>query len=218
MPLQSGLALIFDLDGVIVDSMPLHAEAWRLYLDRLGIDCADVATRMYGRRNDDIVRDIIGGHLSADEIFAHGAAKEKLYREITGAELEAHLVPGVAEFLNRHRGELLAVASNAEPANVDFILDGAGLRGFFRVIVDGMQVERPKPYPDVYLKAADELGIAPKNCIVFEDSPAGVEAAGAAGARVVGVETHAPLRNVAFSVPDFRADGLERWLSEQYSI
>jgi beta-phosphoglucomutase len=216
MSLSGGLALVFDLDGVIVDSMPLHTAAWRAYLRRCGIDdCEDIDRRMHGRRNDDIVLDFIGAHLTREEILAHGAAKEVLYREMTGAVLDDHMVPGVIEFLERHSAYPMAVASNAEPANIDFILDGAHLRRYFKVIVDGMQVTHPKPYPDVYLKAADQLGVAPNNCIVFEDSPAGVQAAQAAGARVVGVETHEPLDGVALNVPNFQSPELERWLSDQ---
>lgn len=215
MSLSAGLALVFDLDGVIIDSMPMHNRSWRIYLERLGIGVADLDRRMHGRRNDDIVRDFIGMHLTAAEVTAHGAAKEALYRELTGADLHSYLVPGAAEFLARHCTDPLAVASNAETPNVNFVLDGAGLRRYFRVIVDGMQVKRPKPYPDVYLKVADLLGIEPRNCVVFEDSPAGVQAAVSAGARVVGVETHEPLDHVEFKVPDFREPRLEQWLSEQ---
>jgi beta-phosphoglucomutase len=242
MSLSGGLALVFDLDGVIVDSMPLHTEAWRAYLRRYGIECEDLERRMHGRRNDDIVRDFIGAHLSSkrpqrdaaasgfqaligdatascgltpEEIFAHGAAKEALYREMTGPDLAAHLVPGILEFLARYGGAPMAVASNAEPANIDFVLDGAGIRHYFQVIVDGMQVPRPKPYPDVYRKAADELCVAPRNCIVFEDSPAGIQAARAAGARVVAIETHGKVDGADLELPHFGRPELDEWLSEQ---
>ncbi len=206
--------MIFDLDGVIVDSMPLHTEAWRAYLLKCGIaECEDIQGSMHGRRNDDIVRHFFGMQLTAGEVFGHGAAKEELFREMTGTGLLAHIVPGVAEFLERHGDVPKAVASNAEPKNIDFVLDGADFRRHFRAVVDGMQVEHPKPFPDVYLKAAALLGIAPENCIVFEDSPAGVQAARAAGARVVAVETHEPLENVDLRVRDFNAPELEPWLA-----
>src|SRR5258708_36803838 len=98
----------------------------------------------------------------------------------------------------------MAVASNAEPANLDMVLDGAGLRSHFRVVVDGQQVDRPKPFPDVYLRAAALLGVSPRKCIVFEDSPAGVEAGRSAGMRGVGVPTHsAALRDVDLPIRDF---------------
>jgi beta-phosphoglucomutase family hydrolase len=208
-------ALIFDLDGVIIDSMPLHTEAWRLYLKRLGIAAndSDIAGRMHGRRNDDIVAEFISGDLAPTEIFAHGAAKERLYRELMRSQLNRYLVPGIVAFLDRWRGFPLGVASNAEPANVDFVLDGAGLRDRFQVIVNGQQVDRPKPFPDVYLRASELLGVHPRDCVVFEDSPAGVEAALAAGMRVVAVQTHsADLKGVDLAIADFQDPQLEPWL------
>ncbi len=217
MELPAGLALVFDIDGVIVDSMPVHTEAWRVYLSGHGIDSAGIAVRMHGRRNDDIVRAFFGEHLSPDEIDGHGAAKEALYREMMGRSLASHLVPGIERFLEGHSRVPMAVASNAEPANVDFILEGARLRRYFKVVIDGMQVERPKPDPEIYLRAADRLGVAPLNCIVFEDSPAGVQAGLDAGTRVVGVETHGALERVVLHIPNFLAPELDSWLREQHS-
>jgi beta-phosphoglucomutase len=211
--IADGVALIFDLDGVIVDSMPLHSQSWRLYLERLGIASDDLDARMHGRRNDEIVRDFISPGLSPDEVFAHGAAKERLFREMMGPRLREYLVPGIEEFLKRRGGAPTGLASNAEPPNIDFVLDGAGLRGYFDVVVDGHQVRRPKPFPDIYRRAAQLLGVSPANCVVFEDSPTGIEAAQAAGARVVGVQTHtAELPAVDLLIRDFRDTPLESWL------
>jgi beta-phosphoglucomutase-like phosphatase (HAD superfamily) len=113
-------------------------------------------------------------------------------------------------------GVPVALATNAERANVDFVLDGTNLRSHFHVIVDGSQVPCPKPAPDVYLKAAAELGIAPANCVAFEDSLVGVTAARAAGMRVVGVLTHADeLAGTVFAIPDFEDPSLGLWLSLQ---
>jgi beta-phosphoglucomutase len=107
MRIDPGIALIFDMDGVIVDSNPLHLEAWRLYNERHGIDNADLERRMYGRRNDEIVRDFFGQHLGDTEITEHGAAKERLYREMMAPRLAASLVPGVTRFLQRLNGALV---------------------------------------------------------------------------------------------------------------
>lgn len=220
LTLNPYLALIFDLDGVVIDSMPTHTLAWERYLEDNGIDPRDVEARMHGKRNDDLVRDLFGSHLSAAAVFEHGAAKERLFRELIGGTLEAKLVPGVREFLAEASKTVpLAVGTNAEPANVDFTLNGAGVRQYFRAIVDGSQVARAKPAPDVYLRGAELMGVAPANCIVFEDSPVGIEAARAAGMRVVGVLTHAAkLDNVDLAIRDFQQRELSTWLSEQKAI
>jgi beta-phosphoglucomutase len=212
----AGLALIFDLDGVIVDSMPVHELAWRRYLESLGFDGGDIPARMHGRRNDEIVRDFLGGAIDHDTVLAHGAAKERVFREMLRDRLGESLVAGIAEWLERVEGAPLALATNAERANIDFTLDGTGLRRYFDVIVDGSEVARPKPAPDVYLRAAALLRIAPQNCIVFEDSPVGVAAAAAAGMRVVGVRTHpGRLDGIVFSVANFLDTRLDAWLAAQ---
>jgi beta-phosphoglucomutase len=212
----SGLALIFDLDGVVVDSMPVHEIAWRQYLESLGIRDEGLLARMHGRRNDDIVLDFLGPAADQRSVQEHGSAKERLYRELMRDHLMDHMVPGVRGFLGQAGGTPLGLASNAERPNIDFVLDGAALRPYFQVIVDGSQVEFPKPAPDIYLLAAHELGIDPRNCIVFEDSPVGVAAARAAGARVVGLLTRErALNDVALAIPDFLDPRLDRWLSLQ---
>ncbi|MGA7234935.1 MAG: HAD family hydrolase, partial [Bryobacteraceae bacterium] len=155
-------AFIFDMDGVIVDSNPQHRLAWEAFNRRYGLETTEAMHRfMYGRRNDQIVRGFFGEQLSEDEVAARGFAKEALYREMIGDRVESMIVPGLRDFLDRHREIPKAVASNAEPANVEFLLDRAGLRPYFRAVVDGHQVARPKPLPDVFLRAAELLGIPP---------------------------------------------------------
>jgi beta-phosphoglucomutase len=214
---MTSLALVFDMDGVLVDSNPLHREAWEVYNRRHGIATDEAAHgRMYGRRNDEIVRDFFGDQLSEADVAAHGAAKEALYREMMSSSLESALVPGVREFLSRHASVPMGVASNAEPANIAFLLDRAQLRPFFRVAVDGHQVHHPKPHPEIYLMTADLLGVPPADCVVFEDSEAGVAAGLAAGMRVVGVATtHAELPGVRLMIRDFQDPALEPWLCRQ---
>jgi beta-phosphoglucomutase len=208
------IALIFDMDGVIINSNPVHREAWEQYNRSLGIETTEeMHQRMYGKRNDQIVRDYMGEQLSDAEVFAHGAAKERLYRELIAPKVQAYLVPGVREFIERHRDLPMAVASNAEPENVTFVLQKSGLAEFFRVVVDGYQVTNPKPAPDVFLKAAELLGADPREAIVFEDSYSGVEAARAAGIQVVGVRTtHQALPGTSLEIDDFCAPVLEAFV------
>jgi beta-phosphoglucomutase len=208
-------ALIFDMDGVIVDSNPYHVIAWEEYNLRLGVAMTEtMRLQMYGKRNDELIREFFGHHLGDAEVFDHGAAKERLYRELMKPHLNDSLVPGICEFLTRHQNLALGVATNAEPANVDFVLGESALRPFFRVIVNGHEVRNPKPHPEIYLRVADELGVPPETCIVFEDSHTGVEAAQAAGMRVVGVSTtHEDLAGVSLLIRDFNDPALEPWLA-----
>lgn len=213
------LAFIFDVDGVIIDSRALHTATWDEYVRRFGRTLPEgFGSTIFGRHNRDIVRELFGPGLSLEEIDGHGAAKEAFYRERLKPVLMEHLVPGVAEFLRGQAGRPMAVASNAEWANVEAVLIPSGLLRFFRVVLDGSQVARPKPDPEIYLRAAELLGVAPYDCVVFEDSYSGVEAARAAGARIVGVQTtHERLPGANLLIRDFRAPELGLWLTAQES-
>jgi beta-phosphoglucomutase family hydrolase len=218
--LASGLGLIFDMDGVLLDSNPTHREVWAAFNRRYGLETTDeMHSRMYGRRNDQIVRDFFGQELADDEVTARGLEKEALYRETVADRLEGMLVPGLREFLERHRSVPMAVASNAEPANIDLLLDRADLRKYFHAVVNGTMVEHPKPHPEIYLRAAESLATAPGNCIVFEDSFAGVEAARLAGMRIVGVSTtHEDLPGTGITIDNFRNKELHQWLTRQQPV
>ncbi|NWF86027.1 MAG: hypothetical protein HXY18_19620, partial [Bryobacteraceae bacterium] len=97
--LAAGLGFIFDMDGVLIESTRMHAVAWEKYLASHGIAGAGVMDEMLGKRNDEIVTALFGEHLSADEVHAHGAAKERLYRELMGPVLDENVVAGAADFI-----------------------------------------------------------------------------------------------------------------------
>lgn len=211
-----GLAFLFDMDGVLVESTAIHTQAWNIYLKRHGIDPEGVMEKMLGKRNDQIVRILWGGGITEDEVFRHGADKERLYRELMAPVFARHIVAGVREFvtLARASGVPCALATNAEPENVAFVLEHMGLGAAFDAVVDGHQVDRPKPDPEVFLLAAARLGAGPRNCVIFEDSPGGLAAARAAGGHVVAVLTslrEAPQAGLA--IQDFRDPLLVPWLS-----
>jgi len=211
--LSAEMALIFDLDGVIIHSTPMHTKAWEIYLEPYGIPPADIQARMHGLRNDEIVRTFFGEGMPHEEVHAHGAAKEALFRQLMAPQLDRHIVAGLSPFLDRYGHLPAGLASNAERPNIDFVLEGAGIRRYFQAVVDGHQVSRPKPFPDIYRKAAELLDVRPENCIVFEDSPAGVRAALDAGTRVVGLSTTMEqLDGVELMVADFEDPRLEKWL------
>ena len=207
-------AFIFDMDGVIVDSNPVHKEAWTLFNSRYGLDTTSaMIERMYGKRNDEIVRDFFGAGLTAAEVEDRGREKERLYREMIAPRVGDMLVPGLREFLDLYRDLPMAVASNAEPDNVDFLLDRAALRPYFQAVVNGHQVSRPKPFPDVYLLAAKLLAVQPAACLVFEDSPSGAAAGAAAGMRVIGIRTtYVNLPGTCLTIDNFLSRDLEAWI------
>jgi beta-phosphoglucomutase len=213
---QHNLAFIFDLDGVLVDSMPLHVEAWRQYLAAHAIEMSDVEGTMHGKRNSELVRQWFGDQLTEDIVLGHGAAKERLWRELIVKEgLNRYRIRGLDEFLQRYTDVPKAIGSNAEPENIDFVLDRFDLRKYFSATVNGYEVTHPKPAPDIYLKAASLLGVEPGKCIVFEDSPVGIKAARRAGMRVVGIlSTASILDDVDLSITDFTDPRLDSWIAQ----
>jgi beta-phosphoglucomutase family hydrolase len=203
------------MDGVIVDSNPVHRKAWEAYNRRFGIETTEAMhQRMYGKRNDQIVRDFFGANLTAAEVFEHGAAKEALYREMMRPLLPGAFVPGLRPFIERHSDMAIGLGTNAEPPNVKFILDESGLAPLFQAVVDGHQVKNPKPAPDIYLEVAHRLNVPPAECVVFEDSHSGVAAAIAAGMRVIGVRTtHREFNGVWLAIDDFNDPRLDAWIA-----
>jgi beta-phosphoglucomutase len=214
-----GLAFLFDLDGVLINSMPLHTKAWEIYLERLGIQAENVEAVMHGKRNPELVRELIAADLPEDVVQEHGIAKERLFRELMSAEIERYRIVGLMDFLNRYPDVPKAVASNAVRENIEFTLDRFNLKSYFQVVVDGWEVKRPKPFPDIYLLAAQRLGVEPRNCIVFEDSPVGAAAGKAAGMRTVGVETiPTQFSGLDLVIRNFNDSRLEAWLRSQTSV
>ncbi len=204
--------VIFDMDGVLIDSNPLHEEAWVEYLTSLRIPHDGIDTWMAGKRNDFIMRRLLGPDASESEVFAHGAAKEALYRQKMKPVVERQLTRGLRKFLAQLVGLPVGLGTNAEPANVDFLLTEAKLDGHFRAVVDGHQVANPKPAPDIYLRVAENLGVEPGDCVIFEDSASGIAAARAAGARVIGVSQRGgTLEGTELTINHFGDPALEEW-------
>ena len=208
-------ALVLDMDGVLVNSNPWHRHTWREFCAGYGLHLTAEQERwMYGRRNDEIVRAFFGERLDPSEVERRGRQKEALFRERIAPHLAEAAVSGVREFLELHGRVPAALASNAERANVDFVLAGLSLEGRFQAVVSGEEVARPKPHPEIYRRAAGLLGMEPAGCLVFEDSLAGVTSAREAGARVVGLSTsHEWLPGAERMFPDFRDAGLARFVS-----
>lgn len=181
-------AFLLDLDGVLVDSAPVHAAAWRALFAPFGVDFGPdrYAAEANGRSRGDVIRAVLGERADHEALMRRKA-------ELVRDHLDAHgcpEVPGAGAFLRtlRERGHPFAVAT-ASRMPEDF-LRAAGLDALVDVIADRTMVEHGKPAPDVFLLAAYRLGVDPARCVVVEDSPAGLAAARTAGCHTVGITTN----------------------------
>ncbi|MGA7819388.1 MAG: HAD family phosphatase [Candidatus Sulfotelmatobacter sp.] len=182
-------AVLWDMDGTLVDSAEYHWQAWR---DTMAQERSPITHEQFlatfGQRNDSILRQWLGERATPELIERIGSAKEAIYRQHVRGHGIAPL-PGALEWVNRlHRqGWRQAIASAAPRANIETILDVLQASGCFQAIVSADDVQRGKPDPEVFLTAATKLGVAPKYCVVVEDAEHGIEAARAAGMKSIGV-------------------------------
>ncbi|HEY3445086.1 MAG TPA: HAD family phosphatase [Myxococcales bacterium] len=184
-------AVIFDLDGTLVDNMCFHAEAWVETTRRLGCERPQefFETATAGKKGVEILRMLMGPSVPEADLVRHHDAKEALYRERFAPNLAP--VPGAVELLERLAAAEIpcGLATCAPKANRDMVLDGLDLRVFFKTIVGAEQALRGKPHPDIFLACAKAMGIEPAECVAFEDAINGVQSAVAAGIPTVAVTT-----------------------------
>ena len=162
--------------------MPYHIKAWHRILTDLGatISIEQMREECYGK-NEELVERIFPGRFSDFEKTNLGLAKEKKYQEVFRKDLR--LIDGLHDFLNNanNAGIKIAIGTAAVMGNVDFVVDGVGIRHYIDAIVSANDVHWSKPHPETFLKCAEALGVAPSDCLVFEDAPKGVECAQNAG-------------------------------------
>ncbi len=201
-------AVLFDMDGVVVDNLPYHVDAWLLFCERKNIPLTrEVFYReLNGMNSKDTFEWFYQREMSRAEVEVLEEEKELIYREFYRDHIKP--APGLLEFLKRLRAQGIktALATSAGPGNIDFIVDGLGIREQFDAIIGGAEVQKGKPDPEIYLKAADLVGINPSACWVIEDSLQGITAGQAAGMRVVGISTShtaAELAHTDVVRPDF---------------
>jgi len=202
-------AVIFDMDGVIVDSSRYHYEAWQKVFGRIGLTYSKEDFLLhFGRRSDAVVRHVMGEDVPFETIAKLCSKKEVLYRKLAKAKVRT--LPGVMRLIKslEKSGFALALSSSSALDNIDFILGPLKLSGYFDAIVHGDEVKDAKPSPKIFLLAAKKIGIAPRNCVVIEDAVPGVQAAKRAGMHSIAVTgTH---KREELAEADVVVDSLEK--------
>lgn len=190
-------AVIFDMDGVVVDSNPFIRATWEAFLHSRGIILDDelFAGAISGKTGPDSIRILFNNSLPGEEVRSLVAQLNEAYRETIRNAPRLLPLAGITGFLAglRASGIPIALATSAPPETIDLVLGRLGVREFFQHVVDDTQVTRGKPDPEIYRLAARRVGAGEAECIVFEDSRSGILAARGAGLTVIGVSTtHSP--------------------------
>jgi beta-phosphoglucomutase len=183
-------AIIFDMDGTMIDNMMVHHRAWQqqLAIEGFNYTLAEVIEQFHGK-NVDIIERVFGDKYSPEERLRFSNDKEAKYREMYLPDLK--LIDGLSQLLaTAYENEIpMAIGTAAQYANVNLVLDTLNIRNYFNIIVADVDVQKGKPDPEVFLKVAQKLGIEPTNCLVFEDSPVGAKTAQNAGMKAIIITT-----------------------------
>ena len=184
-------AILFDLDGTMLDNNGYHLLSWQEYLGRLGIRLSseDYKANVSGRTNRDAVEHIFDKKMSEEKAEHYYLEKEKIYREMYAPFIRP--VAGLLELLQElQRNKVtMAIATSGIQLNIDFMFEHVPVKNYFDKVVNSTHISKGKPDPEIFIVTADSLNLKPVNCIVFEDSISGVEAGKAAGMKVVALTT-----------------------------
>ena len=184
-------AVIFDMDGVLVDSNPYHKKALVQFCQSHGYNLTEeeLRAKIYGRTNKDWITNLFDGRVTGEELKKYAEEKEALFRRLYNGFVKP--VNGLVGFLELLEEKQItrAIATSAPGANVDFTLQETGIGKYFNTILDDSYVENGKPDPEIYLKTAAAINYQPGSCVVIEDSLSGVKSARAAGTKVIGITT-----------------------------
>ena len=204
--------VIFDMDGVLVNNMAVHFEAFAAMAERYNLKAEEGVdfSHLNGRGNDDIINALFPKELVALKGVADLAEeKEALYREIYAPKIQPQRGLGALLQELHNSGIICAVGSSGPKANVDFVLEKCHIEPYFSVRISGDMVTRCKPDPEIFITAAEKLGLKPEECLVFEDALAGVAAARAAGMKVVTLTTTHTLAQLKQAAPDLIVEDFE---------
>ncbi|PUZ27007.1 haloacid dehalogenase superfamily, subfamily IA, variant 3 with third motif having DD or ED/beta-phosphoglucomutase family hydrolase [Chitinophaga costaii] len=214
-------AFLFDMNGTMIDDMGFHLIAWANVLNnelKANLTNEQVKLQMYGK-NEELLGRVFGkGHFTQAQMDAIAMDKEKAYQQAYKPHLK--LIEGLAPMLDaaKAKGIKMAIGTAAIPFNIDFVVDNLKLRSYFPVIVNALDVVHSKPHPDVFLQCAQQLGVNPARCIVFEDAPKGIEAALNAGMKAIVLTTlHEPqdfaqYSNVLAAIKDYTDPAIQELL------
>ncbi|MCQ0111743.1 beta-phosphoglucomutase [Zhouia amylolytica] len=198
---------IFDLDGVIVDTARFHFLAWKRTADELAFELTpELNEKLKGVSRVDSLNKILnwaGKSIPQDEFERLAKEKNEYYLSFVEQMTSADILPGIVEYIELLKANDFPVALGSASKNAPEILKKVGLFKEFDVIVDGNSVTKAKPDPEVFLVAAEELGVKKTNCVVFEDSEAGIEAANSAGMISVGLGDPEVLKDAKYVFADF---------------
>ena len=189
MTTKPNIAVLFDMDGVLVDSYDAHLESWLVVAKEQGENFTkEDFDSVFGRTSFEIIEELwTNSKLSREEMLQLDDRKEAIFREILQKDFPG--MPGAKELIVAldNAGFQLAVGSSGPPENIEFVLNQLGVKERFDAIVTGKDVKRGKPDPEVFLTAAQKVGVEPSRCVVIEDAPLGVVAAHAGGMKCVGM-------------------------------
>lgn len=187
-------AVIFDLDGTLIDNNAYHLKAWKQYLANIGKAVSDEEynANMNGRTNKDVIEYIYGNGVSAEDSVKYTLEKEAIYREL----YQPHIVPvrGLLQLLEAlHKRSIpMAIATSGIEVNINFMFDNLPIRQYFKHIVNSTHIRKGKPDPEIYNTTASLLQVPATNCLVFEDAVVGINSAKAAGMKVIALATTHP--------------------------
>jgi beta-phosphoglucomutase len=206
---NSHRAVLWDMDGTIVDSSYHHKIAWRETLRKRGMQFTEEDFRyVFGRRNDENIRKFMGNQISQQEIENIGAEKEITFRRLIKDSIKPF--PGVIELIKSlaEVGFQQAIVSSAPIENIRLITEALGIKSYFRVIISGDDVTKGKPNPQAFLLAAKRLGIEAQGCVVIEDAVTGITAAKSGGIHCIAVASTEHKEHL--SSADIVVDSLEK--------
>jgi len=209
-------ACIFDMDGVLVSTEHYHYKAWKRLADTLGIDIDEQFNENLKGVSRAVCIDLIlqhgGMHKTQQEKDALASRKNEWFLETVNQDLSpANVYPGVVDFLRDLKAHAYKTAIGSASKNTPLIVQKLEIVPYFDAIVDGNMITKAKPNPEVFLKCAELLGIAPSNCVVFEDAYSGVEAAKNAGMYCIGVGAQARLPKADFCISSFTEMSIPRF-------